>query len=132
MKKLFSLIKKTGDKAIILDENGEPSFVIMPFSDYEKMVSDDDFSPDDFLAEIGRNDDDWRNWWEDKDQDLPFGQADFPADLTENGRNKPDWTEGAGSDFGSPAEPENPISSEDFSQNKEKNEEDPLYFETVE
>jgi len=36
--KLVNLLKKTGDKAIIMDENGEPGYVIMTVSDYEELI----------------------------------------------------------------------------------------------
>ncbi len=37
LNKILNLIKKTGDKVIILNE-GEPVLVMMGFKDYEKMV----------------------------------------------------------------------------------------------
>jgi len=37
LNKIIKLIKKTGDKVIILNE-GEPVLVMMGFKDYEKMV----------------------------------------------------------------------------------------------
>lgn len=36
--KLISLIKKTGDKAIILGQNGDPDYVIMSVADYEDLI----------------------------------------------------------------------------------------------
>jgi len=36
--KLVNLLKKTGDKAIILDDQGEPGYVIMTVSDYEDLI----------------------------------------------------------------------------------------------
>lgn len=36
--KLVNLLKKTGDKAIILDESGEPGYVIMTVADYEELI----------------------------------------------------------------------------------------------
>lgn len=36
--KIFSLVRKTGDKVILADENGENALVIMPLEEYEKMV----------------------------------------------------------------------------------------------
>lgn len=37
LNKIINLIKKTGDKFVVLDEYGE-SFVVMPLNDYEKIV----------------------------------------------------------------------------------------------
>ncbi|MFA6422694.1 MAG: hypothetical protein WCV92_04830 [Candidatus Buchananbacteria bacterium] len=36
--KIVNLIKKTGDKAIILDQNGDPNCVVMNLEDYEKLI----------------------------------------------------------------------------------------------
>jgi hypothetical protein len=36
--KLINLIKKTGDKAIILDQSGDPGYVIMSVADYEDLI----------------------------------------------------------------------------------------------
>ena len=36
--KIIDLIKKTGDKSIVLDEYGNPQFVIMGFREYERLV----------------------------------------------------------------------------------------------
>ncbi len=37
-KKLLELAKKTGDNCIVLDEEGNPSYVLVGFDDYQKMV----------------------------------------------------------------------------------------------
>ncbi|OGY47316.1 MAG: hypothetical protein A3J62_01760 [Candidatus Buchananbacteria bacterium RIFCSPHIGHO2_02_FULL_38_8] len=39
IEKIVSLIQQTGDKCIILDSEGNPSFVIMSFSSYEQLIS---------------------------------------------------------------------------------------------
>jgi len=36
--KLVNLLKKTGDKAIILDETGEPGYIVMSVNDYEDLI----------------------------------------------------------------------------------------------
>ena len=41
LKKLLNLIEKTGDKAIVVDENGNPKYVIMDIFDYENLVNPD-------------------------------------------------------------------------------------------
>lgn len=38
LEKIINLIKKTGDKAIILDAQGDPSYVIMTVPDYERLM----------------------------------------------------------------------------------------------
>ena len=40
--KIINLIKKTNDKVIIVDENNNTNFVLMPFSDYEKIIENTD------------------------------------------------------------------------------------------
>ncbi|KKR08522.1 MAG: hypothetical protein UT32_C0001G0042 [Parcubacteria group bacterium GW2011_GWC2_39_14] len=37
--KIFSLVKKTGDKVIIFDEKGIDTLVVMPFDQYERLIS---------------------------------------------------------------------------------------------
>lgn len=37
-KKILNLIKKTGDKMVVTDENGDSSFVVMPLDEYERIV----------------------------------------------------------------------------------------------
>lgn len=39
--KVINLIKKTGDNSIIVDNNGEPQYVVMSFEKYQAMVSTD-------------------------------------------------------------------------------------------
>ncbi len=36
--KLVNLLKKTGDKAIILDETGQPGYIVMSVNDYEDLI----------------------------------------------------------------------------------------------
>ena len=38
LKKVIDLIKKTGDRCIVLNEDGEPTYVLMTFGDYEALV----------------------------------------------------------------------------------------------
>lgn len=38
IKKIIGLINKTGDNCVVLDETGNPAYVIMPFSRYESMI----------------------------------------------------------------------------------------------
>lgn len=37
-KKIIELINKTGDNCIVVDQEGEPAYVVMTFADYEKMI----------------------------------------------------------------------------------------------
>lgn len=36
--KIFELIKRTGDRCIVVDQNSSEPFVVMSLADYEKMV----------------------------------------------------------------------------------------------
>ena len=38
LKKVIDLIKKTSDRCIVLNEDGEPTYVLMTFGDYEALV----------------------------------------------------------------------------------------------
>ncbi|HBK34027.1 TPA: hypothetical protein DEP34_00725 [Candidatus Uhrbacteria bacterium] len=40
MKKIFEMIRKTGDRVILVDFNSEEAFVLMPFADYEGLLQD--------------------------------------------------------------------------------------------
>jgi len=40
LQKIVNLIKKTGDKAIIIDQNGDPMCVVMSVDDYEDLAMD--------------------------------------------------------------------------------------------
>ncbi len=40
--KIINLVKKTNDKIIIVDENNNTNLVLMPFSDYEKIIENAD------------------------------------------------------------------------------------------
>jgi len=42
LKRILDLAKKTGDKIIVTDSNGEMDFVVMPLRDYEKIVEGED------------------------------------------------------------------------------------------
>lgn len=38
LQKVVDLINKTGDKAIVLDQNGDPNYVLMSMDDYEQLI----------------------------------------------------------------------------------------------
>lgn len=84
--KIFNLSKKTGDKFIVLPEFGDP-FVIIPFRDYEKILS---FTPDianlteeELLDKINRDIAIWKDSQNDQEPDwLP--DAFSTSNLYEN------------------------------------------------
>lgn len=105
--KVLDLIKKTGDKGIVLDESGEPKYVIMSFFDYEKLVEGRSevkgLTEDELLAKINRDIEIWKG---DLGEGLPLDQYDFSSKLEK--------------------EDKKPLNLE------EKEEEDRYYFEPVE
>lgn len=36
--KIIGLLKRTGDRCVVVDEQGNPTFVVMPFSQYEDLL----------------------------------------------------------------------------------------------
>ncbi len=112
LKDIINLIKKTGDKAIVLDETGVPGYVIMAVSDYERLVLGKSgvagLTEDELLAKINREIAIWKDTQ--KIQEIPVDQYDFSQDL------------GEFNDF-------EPL--EDFDDD-ESNDEDHYYFEPVE
>ena len=68
--KIINLIKKTGDKFIILDKDGEPGYVAMSFSDYEKFLAHRDelenLTEDELLNKINREIAIWKAAQEDQ------------------------------------------------------------------
>lgn len=116
LNKIISLLKKTGDKAIILDQNSEPSYVIMTISDYEQLILGKSgvsgLTEAELLAKINRD----MAIWKDSQEisDLPLDQYDFAQDL------------GEFSDF-SPA-----FTDQEKEPDVEEIESDHYYFESVE
>lgn len=83
LQRIINLIKKTGDKAIILDENGDPNYVIMGISDYERLVVGKaevkGLTEEEFLDKINR---DIAIWKENQEiNHLPIEQHDFSREF---------------------------------------------------
>ena len=85
--KIINLLKKTGDRAIILDENGEPSYVVMTVSGYEQLILGKSevkgLTEEELLAKINRDIAIWQE--SQKKDDLAVDQRDFSEDLGEFG-----------------------------------------------
>jgi len=128
IEKIVNLIRKTGDKAIILDKNGDPSYVVMTVTDYENLVLGKsgllNLTEDELLDKINRDIEIWKNC---KEEDhLPIDQYDFSQELGKNYEVELD------SDFN---EIPIPVSIDDFSPNLanfDDKDEDRYYFEPVE
>ena len=116
--KLLNLLKKTGDKAIILDQNGNPGYVIMSVNDYEDLILGKSgvsgLTESELLDKINRDIAIWKDSQELKE--LSVDQYNFARDLGEF----------INDDYSSEFRQNNPISV------SENNEEDRYYFEPVE
>ena len=83
--KLLNLIKKTGDKAIMLNENGDPGYVIMSVNDYEDLILGKSgvsgLTESELLDKINRDIAVWKDSQELKE--LSVDQYNFAKDLGE-------------------------------------------------
>ena len=65
IKKLINLIEKTGDRLVVIDRVGNPAYVIMGFSAYEKLIEGkaeiSDLTEDELLEKINRDVSIWRS-----------------------------------------------------------------------
>ena len=63
-KKVIDLVKKTGDRCIILDSDGEPAFVVIGLADYEKLLAGSNpingLTEQEFLEKINRDIANWK------------------------------------------------------------------------
>jgi len=83
LQKLVNLLKKTGDKAIIMDETGEPGYVIMTVADYEELILGksgvSDLTEDELLDKINHDIAIWKDNQELRE--LSVDQYNFAKDL---------------------------------------------------
>lgn len=128
IQKVINLIKKTGDKVVILDKNSDFDCVIMTIGDYEKLVLGKSeikgLTEDELLDKINRDIEIWKDSQE--NEHLPIDQHDFSQefDQDEDDLSPFRFNEIRSSAF-----------SRDFSlnlDNSEEEEEDRYYFEPVE
>ena len=121
LQKVVNLIKKTGDKAIILDQNGEPNYVIMTLNDYEQLILGKSevrgLTEPELLDKINR---DIAIWKEDQGvDDLGINQRDFSKEAG----NFATFNDAFDADLNN---------LPNFSKEESETEEDRYYFETVE
>jgi len=83
LQKLVNLLKKTGDKAIVLDDHGDPSYVIMTIAGYEDLILGKsgvaDLTEDELLDKINRDIAIWKDTQELKE--LSVDQYNFARDI---------------------------------------------------
>lgn len=64
IKKIINLIEKTGDRCVVVDKEGDPAYVILSFSAYEKIINNEDdvsgLSEDQLLEKINRDVATWK------------------------------------------------------------------------
>lgn len=64
LEKIIELIKKTGDNCVVLDSSGNPAYVVLGFSQYEKLLADKsaiaELTEDELLNKINRDIAVWR------------------------------------------------------------------------
>ncbi|MDO8669155.1 MAG: hypothetical protein Q7K65_02590 [Candidatus Buchananbacteria bacterium] len=128
IQRVINLIKKTGDKVVILDKNDNLDCVIMTISDYEKLVLGRSeikgLTEDELLDKINRDIEIWKDSQE--NDHLPIEQHDFSQELDKNDEFMID-----------PNFNDIPVSAlnGDFSlnlDNSDEEDEDRYYFEPVE
>lgn len=81
--RIIRLIQKTGDRVIVVDQSGEPNYVLMGVADYERLVlinsGVEGLTEDEMLAKINRDIELWKQTRE--PDDIPLDQRDFSGAL---------------------------------------------------
>lgn len=85
LQKIFRLVKKTGDKIIVMSENENADFLLMPLTEYEKIIDNTNdvknLTEAELLDKINRDIALWKNAQTD---DFDFGPAYYAhKDLTD-------------------------------------------------
>ena len=119
MEKIISLVKRMGDRCVVVDTEGNPLYVVLSFSEYEKLISGSEnlaaLNEDEMLDKINRDVASWRA--SQQEQQL----RDW--DSVENAISEAKGTQGVP-----------PVTNTENSLNKEDNKqkEDQYYFEPIE
>lgn len=81
--RILALIKKTGDRCIILDHEGNPAFVLSSFDEYERLITTGGdprhLTEDQLLDKINRDVDTWRSSQEEV-LSVPVPTTEKPAE----------------------------------------------------
>ena len=71
--KIIDLVKKTGDNCVVLDNNGDPAYVVISFNNYQKMILGKSeiagLTEDELLEKINRDIATWKAIQEVENQD---------------------------------------------------------------
>src|SRR3989344_361777 len=88
MKKIISLVKRTGDHVIVVDAEGQPQYVLMSFSEYEKLITGKEnlaaLNEDEMLDKINRDVASWRA----SQQDTQLGHWDSVEQAIQGAKNR--------------------------------------------
>lgn len=126
LRKIIDLIKKTGDRVVVLNSEDQDPFVILSFNEYERLIKKD-------LEWLEDLEDEWQN---------PLAEEEYPLAREEEKKVKEkeedNWREDEEideeEDFYSPSRKEmgEPVPIADILQEREEIPEDHYYFEPVE
>lgn len=127
LQKILDLVKRTGDRVVVLDSESQTAFAILPFEEYERLIKKD-------LEWLEDLEDDWEN---------PLAQASdrqppLPWEEKFEEREEDNWQEDEDSDeednffYPSRKEAGEPVPIADILQEREEIPEDHYYFEPVE
>ncbi len=91
--KIIAILKKTGDNCIIVDESGNPEYMVMPFERYEKLI--------DGVSASTQPESDWKSVetenrlddWEDL-ANLPIGEPKNEEKQVDKAKNTPTPAQG--------------------------------------
>jgi len=65
MEKIIELVKKTGDTFVVVDQNGQPNYVVLNFDSYERLVDKKpelaDLTEQELLEKINRDVASWKD-----------------------------------------------------------------------
>lgn len=124
LQKILDLIKKTGDRLVVLETESETAYVVMTLEDYEKLMRPkshlEEMSEGELLEKINQDMATWRaHQAAEEDAWLPPEPPDFAQDDWWSARRNEDRL----ADF--------PEFDQEIAE-EEKNPEDQYYFEPVE
>lgn len=133
LQKILDLIKKTGDRLVVLETESETPFVVMTLDDYEKLIRPRSnigaLSEGELLDKINQDIARWRaqqdseedDWLREKEEMMPVGTG-----------LRPDWPFESDAEHFGQEDLFGDLSAESVKEEKEKIPEDQYYFEPVE
>lgn len=125
--RVITLVKKTGDRCIVLDNDGEPAFVLTSFDDYERLMTGGGdprhLTEDELLEKINRDIALWRETQQ-VDEDI----REVPTAWQSVG----DVLKETKTSFTKPQNQPTEIVKKELNQAKKEDQEDVYKFEEVE